>query len=121
MKGADSFMLHFEQRQTELRTNWTNPRIKTFQTTFEIWPVECASFHRDPIQARLGLLAAYHTVAFEGSIGFVCLKIHFIDAVGERSWHKSIGPNSLLLILFISNLLQKNWKTGELDGQTLAG
>lgn len=46
-------------------------------------------------------------------MGFVCPKIHFIDVVGERPCHKSIEPNSLPLILFISNLLQKNWKTGE--------
>lgn len=46
-------------------------------------------------------------------MGFVCPKIHFIDVVGERPCHKSTEPNSLPLILFISNLLQRNWKTGE--------
>lgn len=92
---------------------------------FKISLVKCAAFHRDSIQSRLRLfssitepLAADHTVACGGSMSFVCLKIHFIDIVGEFLCHWSIGPNSFLLILFVSNLLQKNWKTKECCSET---
>lgn len=81
---------------------------------FKISPADCASFHKGPIQSRLRLyssisepLAAYHTVACGGSMGFVCPKIHFIDVVGKPPCLKSTGPNSHPLILFIRNLLQK--------------